>query len=157
MNLLREYIRELLKEEMSQATVGSVLDALDVMKDIKNRQQRKELLLKLAKKFGWEMVKFIPLVGSGIKAVKSLGDLYKLAKDTPDAKVKKDNIVFDMLDIDDKYQEMLDDELEDLFDSKVIPKLKSMPRDADLPDMNDVLEKWIKQKFDKRGIHGADT
>ena len=33
MNLLREYIRELLKEEVERQTVGSVLDALEAMKD----------------------------------------------------------------------------------------------------------------------------
>ncbi len=156
MNLLREYIRELLKEEVERQTVGSVLDALEAMKDIEDAGQRKERMQKLAKKIGWEMVKFIPLVGSGIKTAKTLGDIYKMTKDTPDAQVEKDNIVFDMLDIDDKYQEILDDRVEDLFDSKVIPWLESLPRDADLPDMNAKLEKWVDQNFDERGIYGAD-
>jgi hypothetical protein len=164
-SIFREYVSTLLAEVLTidasppvstrRPTVGSVLDALLAMKDIKDKQQRRERMEEIGKKIGWEMVKFIPLIGDAIKNAKTLGDIYKLAKDTPDEEVEKDNIVFDMLDIDDKYQEMLDDRLEDLFDSEVIPWLESLPRDAVLPDMNAKLEQWVDQNFDERGIYGA--
>ncbi len=152
---LREYIREVLNEEVGRQTVGSVLDALGVIKDVDDEAQRKERMKQLAKKIGWEMVKFIPVVGKGIKMAKTIGDIYKLAKDTPDDLATKDNVVLDMLDVDDKYQQMLDDRLEAAFDEVVIPWLESLPPDAPLPDMNDKLEAWVNQNFDERGIHGA--
>lgn len=152
---LREYIREVLNEEVGRQTVGSVLDALGVIKGVDDEAQRKERMKQLAKKIGWEMVKFIPVVGKGIKMAKTIGDIYKLAKDTPDDLATKDNVVLDMLDIDDKYQQMLDDRLEAAFDEVVIPWLESLPPDAPLPDMNDKLEAWVNQNFDERGIHGA--
>lgn len=152
---LREYVREVLSEDVDRQTVGSVLDALGAIKGVDDEAQRKERMKKLAKKIGWEMVKFIPVVGKGIKMAKTIGDIYKLAKDTPDKQATKDNVVLDMLDVDDKYRQMLDDRLEAAFDDVVIPWLESLPPDAPLPDMNDKLEAWINQSFDERGIHGA--
>ena len=158
---LRRIIRVSLNED-SRPTIGAVLDAIEAIQGAETAAAKKAKLKAIAKKVGWEAVKFIPVlaglpaVGSIINNAKKAGDVYKLAKKTPDEKVAKDNAVLDLLDIDDQYQLMLDDALEAEFDKEAIEKLNSMPRDALLPDMTANLEKWVKDKY-QRGIEGAIT
>ena len=158
---LRRIIRVSLNED-SRPTIGAVLDAIEAIQGAENKAARKAKLKAIAKKVGWEAVKFIPVlaglpaVGSIISNAKKAGDVYKLAKKTPDDKVAKDDAVLDLLDIDDQYQLMLDDALEAKFDEEAIEKLNNMPRDALLPDMTSELEKWVKGEY-QRGIEGAAT
>jgi len=153
---LRRIIRGSLNE-VAPPTVGAVLDAIEAVQGTEDKAAKKEKMKAIAKKVGWEAVKFIPTVGPSIKAIKTAADLYKSAKGTPDSAVVKDDVVLDMMQIDPEYQRMLDDDLEDKFDEFAIDKLNSMPRDAPLPDMTAALEKWVKKNFDDRGIEGAVT
>ena len=146
---LRRIIRGSLNE-VAPPTVGAVLDAIEAVQGTEDKAAKKEKMKAIAKKVGWEAVKFIPTVGPSIKAIKT-------AKGTPDSAVVKDDVVLDMMQIDPEYQRMLDDDLEDKFDEFAIDKLNSMPRDAPLPDMTAALEKWVKKNFDDRGIEGAVT
>tara|TARA_Y100000310_G_scaffold101993_1_gene100145 strand:- start:2356 stop:3720 length:1365 start_codon:yes stop_codon:yes gene_type:complete len=159
-------LRRIIRGSLSEAappTVGAVLDAIEAIQGAENKAAKKEKLKDIAKKVGWEAVKFIPVlaglpaIGELISNAKKAGDVYKLAKKTPDEKVAKDDVVLDMLDIDDQYQLMLDDALEAEFDEQAVEKLNSLPRDALLPDMTAELEKWVKGNFEDRGIEGAVT
>ena len=169
MRILERHLRAVLREQLIEAellkferlceverpTVGAVLDAIEMVKAGKDAEDQKKRLKKIASTVGWEMVKFIPTVGPSIKAVKTAADLYKLGKDTPD-KETRDDVVMDMIDIDDQYQKILDNDLEDKFDTKAIEQLQKLPHDAPLPDMTAELEKWVKQNFKQRGVEGAD-
>ena len=142
--------------EVERPTVGAVLDAIEAVGQSDDEKQKKEKIKRIAKKVGWELVKFIPVVGKGLKMAKTAADLYKMTKDIPDKKKAKDDPVLDMLDIDDEYQKMLDDDAEAEFDEVAIDKLKSLNRDDLLPDMTNSLEKWVKNKFKEREISGAE-
>ena len=164
---LRRLIKEQLIEErvvalealceVEKPTVGAVLDAIEAVQQSDDEKQKKEKIKRIAKKVGWELVKFIPVVGKSIKMAKTIGDVYKMTKDTPDKQSEKDDPVLDMLDIDDQYQKMLDDGAEAEFDEAAIDKLKSLDREAPLPDMTASLEAWVKNKFKEREISGADV
>jgi len=157
MKLLREYIRALLIEDTAGPVVpkvGDVLDAIEMIKKAEKTGRKKDIMSKLSKKVGLELAKsLLGPVGTAIKGVKGTVDLYKTFKDVPDKKAK-DNPLFDMLDIDDQYQKMLDDRVEDAFDNFIIPILQGLDRDSPLPDINVTLEKWLKSNFDDRGISG---
>ncbi len=165
MKITESQLRRIVRRSINEAgrpTIGAVLDAVEALQGAETAAAKKAKLKSIAKKVGWEAVKFIPVlaglpaVGSIISNAKKAGDVYKLAKKTPDDKVAKDDVVLDMLDIDDQYQLMLDDALEAKFDEQAIEKLNSLPRDALLPDMTAELEKWVKDEY-QRGIEGAVT
>lgn len=160
MKITERHLRRIVRGSLSEVappTVGAVLDAIEAVQGVEGKAAKKEKMKAVAKKVGWEAVKFIPIVGKPVAGIKKLSDLYKTAKGTPGSAVVKDDVVLDMIQIDPEYQRMLDDDLEDKFDEFAIDKLNSLPRDAPLPDMTAALEKWVKKNFDERGIEGAVT
>ena len=160
MKITERHLRRIVRGSLSEVappTVGAVLDAIEAVQGVEGKAAKKEKMKAIAKKVGWEAVKFIPIVGKPVAGIKKLSDLYKTAKGTPGSAVVKDDVVLDMIQIDPEYQRMLDDDLEDKFDEFAIDKLNSLPRDAPLPDMTAALEKWVKKNFDDRGIEGAVT
>jgi|LWDU01.1.fsa_nt_gi hypothetical protein len=158
MRITEHQLRRIIQASLNEAappTVGAVLDAIEAVQGVEGKAAKKEKMKAIAKKVGWEAVKFIPVVGKPVAGIKKLSDLYKTAKGTPSSAVVKDDVVLDMIQIDPEYQRMLDNDLEDKFDEFAIDKLNSLPRDAPLPDMTAALEKWVKKNFDDRGIEGA--
>ena len=160
MKLLREYIRELIKEqaEASEFTVGYVVDSIKALREIEKEQDevikaQKEKEYKEKKM--WKGAKVIAsLLGAGsvINIAKMFRDAAK--KNIPDVESSKDPILAAM-DIDDKYAAMLDDNLENEFIDRAISGLDSLDRNAKLPDMDRALEKFVREKYG-RIIDGAN-
>ena len=152
MNLLRAYIRELLKEqaESNEFTVGYVVDSIKALREIEKEQDeavkaQKEKEYKEKKM--WKGAKVVAsLLGAGgvINIAKMFRDAAK--KNIPDVEASKDPILAAM-DIDDKYAAMLDDNLENDFIDQAISSLDNLNRDSKLPDMDKALEKFVKEKY----------
>ena len=160
MNILREYIRELLKEQVgsNEFTVGYVVDSIKALREIE-KEQNKAIKAQKEKEYKekkmWKGAKVIAsLLGAGgvINIAKMFRDVAK--KNIPDVESAKDPVLSAM-DIDDKYAAMLDDNLENEFIDQAISDLDSLDRNAKLPDMDRALERFVKEKYG-RIIGGAN-
>lgn len=160
MKLLREYIRETLKEqeEPNAFTVGYVVDSIKALREIEKEQDKAVKAQKekeYKEKKMWKGAKVIAsLLGAGgvISIAKMFRDAAK--KNIPDVESAKDPVL-SALDIDDKYAAMLDDNLENEFIDQAISDLDSLDRNAKLPDMDSALERFVREKYG-RTIAGAD-
>ena len=160
MKLLREYIRELLKEqvESNEFTVGYVVDSIKALREIE-KEQNKAIKAQKEKEYKekkmWKGAKVVAsLLGAGsvVNIVKMFRDAAK--KNIPDAESSRDPVLAAM-DIDDKYAAMLDDALENEFIDQAIADLDSLDRNDRLPDMDKALERFVKEKYG-RIIGGAN-
>ena len=152
----RKHLSRILAEA-SRPTVGAVLDAVEVVRDIEDEKEKKAELHKLEKKLGWKLGKMIPVIGPAIGAVKDIGDIYKVVKKDSAKKPEKiDDPILDLFQVDPQYKQMLDDSVEFDFDNDMLTYLGTLSRDEPLPDMTKELEKWIRKKFG-REIAGADV
>ena len=156
--LLREYIRELLLEQTESGkgnqekdmSVGYVLDSIKAFKEIEEEQDSKKKAQKekdyLEKRL-WQGAKLFsgmfPGGSATVKLVKFIRDATK--KNIPDAQSSKDPIL-DALDIDDRYTEILDDDLELRFIEAVLKELEGLDRDSMIPDMDKELEKFVRSE-----------
>jgi len=171
---LREHIRNLLTEQEKEEepkekradafrgaekfTVGYVLDSLNAYREMEAEQDSKkkaQMKKDYAETGLWGGVSvlatLIPGAGTVVALAKFARDMTK--KNVPDAQSSKDSIM-NALDIDDRYSDMLDDDLEDQFGDEAMKQLQGLDRDAQLPDMDAALEKFVKQQYD-REIDGA--
>ncbi len=157
MILLREYIREILKEaeenESSESptieTVGDLKDAIAAATGKKRGKQGK----KAAKNFAKSV--FIDLF-PGMGTISGAGEALKAMYSMPDD--KRSGTALDYLDVDDEVSAIVDDPIENAFLKALTDKLEGMADDKPLVDldMTKLLAKYISREFNKRTVQGFD-
>ena len=152
MNLLREYIRELLREEpltRNPETVGDLRALIDDAMSTKRADQGKEAGKDLAKGILADL-----LPGGG--TISGAFDAFKTMYSMPDD--KRTGTALDYLDVDDEVSAIVDDNVENKFLKAVVDNIKDVDDSMRLADFNMTkkLAKYIKQNFDSRTITGFD-
>ena len=144
------------ESEERTITWGQLKAAIDVAAEAaqgKLTDQRKVELLKilgqetldLALSFGGPIMQ---LVKSGAKAGKVMWNMFKLSAQQPDAQTAN-NPVLALFNLDDGYQDLIDDKLEDQFIKYIIPQIEAAAEktpDALIDDMDVVIAGWLAKQ-----------
>lgn len=140
--LLKKYIREsffLIKEENQDITWGELKKTLERFTKIKKGE-------KITK----GLVGFIPYVGNARDAFEVIKGLMNI----PDS--KRSSHFLSSFDIDDEIQKIVDNKLENEFIKEIIKEIENKNDDEKIIDFNmtDMLNKFLKEHFNNRGITG---
>lgn len=145
--LLENYIRE------------NLLFINEAKQDITWGQLKKELKKFINLKKGTEISKavagFIPYVGNA----RDLYDVVKSLANIPDSKRSANflgNFDVNDLDVDDQIAAIVDNKLEKEFIDAVVAEIESKDDEEVVQDFNmtDMLNKFLKEKFNGRGVTG---
>ena len=152
MKLLREFIRETLKEApltRNPETVGDLRALIDDAISTKRAEQGKEAGKDLATGILADL-----LPGGG--TIKGSFDAFRAMYSMPDE--KRTGTALDYLDVDDEVSAIVDDNVENKFLKAVVDSIKDVDDNMRLADFNmtEKLAKYIKQNFDSRTIVGFD-
>lgn len=152
MNLLREYIRETLREsneDRNIETVGDLKLLLKTATSKKKEDQGKAAFKDLASGM---IADLIPGMGTAKGAFDALKTMYSL----PDE--KRTGTALDYLDVDDPVAGIVDDNVENRFLKAVSEKLDSMNDDKPLSEFNitKLLASFIKKEFENRTVVGFE-
>ena len=139
MNILKEYVKLLVEQEQSQMTWGLL---------------KKELKRFIRNKKGKGLAKaslgFVPYAG----AARDLADVILSLTNIPDKKRPKGFLA--KFDIDDQIQQIVDNKIESEFIQYVVDYIDKKDENEVVTSFNmtDVLNRFLQEKFDGRGIAG---
>ena len=160
MSLLREYIRETLRQEIlvekkekikSIDDVKTVGDLRAVIKYAKLKKQGKEGVKGVASAVADIVVDEIQGMIPGFATVKNLAMAAKNAYKLPDdAKAG----ALASLNVDDDVSKVLDDAVENQFFDEYLKGLSALSDDAELEsiDVSKALENWMKKKYNNTTV-----
>lgn len=149
-DVLRKYVRELLKEENQNRNIETVGDLKALIKTAvskKKADQGKSAFKDLASGL---IADVIP--GGG--TVKGMFDAVKSMYSLPDE--KRTGTALDYMDVDDDVSAIVDDNVENAFIKAVSEKIEGMADDKPLVDldMTKLLSQYLTTKFNKRTVSG---
>jgi hypothetical protein len=178
MNLLREYIRSVLKEEAESLDIEAemedeVVDSdeesagepeaealeIETVGDLKDAiaaatgKKRVKVGAKAAKNFAKSVfIDIFPGMGTITGAGEALKAMYSMPDD------KRTGTALDYLDVDDDVSAIVDDPIENAFLKNLEDKLESYDDDRKLKDLNmtKLLSKHIRARFNKRTVSGFE-
>lgn len=156
MNLLREYIRELLKEAPAASnieTVGDLKKLIKYAQSAKRAEIGKEATKDWAKdSFFDETLGKIP----GVSTAKNAADVLKAMYSLPDE--ARTGTALDYLDVDDDVSAIVDDPIENAFLKQWAEKLESKADDKPLSDLDvtKLLNRYLEMQFNKRKFAGFE-
>ena len=140
--ILQNYIKEnilLIKEENQDITWGQLKKDLNRFSSLKKGAE-----------VGKAVSGFIPYVGNA----RDLYDVVKGLTNIPDS--KRSTHFLSKFDIDDQIAQIVDNKLEKEFIDSVVKEIESKDENEVIRDFNmtDMLNKFLKGKFENRGISG---
>ena len=152
MKLLREYIRETLKEDNQNRNIETVGDLKLLIKSAtskKRSDQGKSAFKDLASGMISDLIPGLNTVKGGFDALKTMYSL-------PDN--KRTGTALDYLDVDDPVAAIVDDNVENRFLKAVSSELDNMDDNKPLSEFNitKLLAKFIKKEFQNRTIIGFE-
>lgn len=139
MNILKEYVKLLVEQEQSQMTWG--LLKKELKKFIRNKK---------GKGIAKSSLGFVPYVG----AARDLAEVILSLTNIPDKKRPKGFLA--KFDIDDQVQQIVDNKIESEFVEYVVKYINEKDENETVSDFNmtDILNKFLQQKFNGRGVTG---
>ena len=156
MKLLREYIREILKEAPEPSSIETVGDLKKLIKYAQS-QKRAELGKEAAKdwakdSFFDETLGKIPGFATAKNAAEALKAMYSLPDES------RTGTALDYLDVDDDVSAIVDDPIENAFLKALAKSLESKADDKPLSDLNvtKLLNKYIEREFNSRKLVGFE-
>ncbi len=156
MKLLREYIREILKEApetSSIETVGDLKKLIKYAQSAKRAELGKEAAKDWAKdSFFDETLGKIPGVAAAKNAAEALKAMYNLPDES------RTGTALDYLDVDDDVSAIVDDPIENAFLKSLSKSLESKADDKPLSDLSvtKLLNKHIEREFNSRKLVGFE-
>ena len=152
MKLLREYIREVLKEDNQNRNIETVGDLKALVKAAtskKKQDQGKAAFKDLTTGFIADLLPGAGTIKGGFDALKAMYSM-------PDK--KRTGTALDYLDVDDPVSGIVDDNVENRFLKSVADKLEGLPDDTKLIDFNITkqLASFIKKEFEDRTVVGFE-
>ena len=156
MKLLREYIREILKEApetSSIETVGDLKKLIKYAQSAKRAELGKEAAKDWAKdSFFDETLGKIPGVAAAKNAAEALKAMYSLPDES------RTGTALDYLDVDDDVSAIVDDPIENAFLKSLAKSLESKADDKPLSDLSvtKLLNKYIEREFNSRKLVGFE-
>ena len=160
MRHLRRVIREVMLHEINWEQAAADLDVDPQLRTVGDlRRISKELESDKRGKKGVETIKdvlkglaadTIPMGGTILSSIEGLKKMYGAPDD------KKTNTALDKLNIDDEIAKIVDDTVEDNFLADVVSQTSGLSDDDPIPNMDELLSKWLQGKYDSRTVTGYD-
>ena len=152
-DILREYVRRVLREETEAPeieTVGDLKDAIAAATGKKREKRGKAAAKDFAKSV---LMDLVPGLGTITGAAEALQAMYSMPDD------KRTGTALDYLDVDDPVSAIVDDNVENRFLKAVAERLESFPDDTKLIDfdMTRQLASFLKKEFEDRTVIGFDA
>ena len=159
-DLLREYVREVIKEEQEKIdslkdvdTVGDLKRVVSTAISKKRSEKGKAGLKDAITGAVWDEISGkIP----GLALTKSLAGALKSMYTADDT--AKTGTALDYLNVDDDVSKIVDNPIENAFLKAMTTELEKLPDDTPIAefDMTDLLSKFIAGKFNTRTISGFE-
>lgn len=153
--IMENWDRFVLDEEQGDSwiTWRMLQDAIELVKAQKKGEEdaeRRKKLLKLAGNSGFKLLMgFLGPVGAFIDVTKesaeTISDMVKAYSQADDSKTKN-NPFLDLFNLDDGFEDLIDDKLEDQFVEKMIsdiPNHINRHPDQIIPDFDKVVQAWL--------------
>ena len=144
----------ILNEEQSNFVTWRMLsDTIELIRAEKAGEETKERQQKLLKLGGRSLLKLAAsltgpigaLIDIGAETTEVIGDMVKVYA-TADDSTTKQNPFLDLFNLDDGFEELIDDKLEDQFVEKMlsdIPDHIQQNPDQIIPDFDKVIQTWL--------------
>lgn len=150
--LLRSIIKEILNENKpgSAIKVGDLKKAIKIANDEKQMRKLKKHGLKAAETGLKYVLAHTPggtPFWAALIAARSLSDLYNSTMNW-EHDLKEQDPLWDMLSIDPEKATILDDRIERTFIEKMGKKVDTLDDDSYLPNIDDQLELYLRDRFD---------
>lgn len=150
-------------------TVGDFKEAIKTLQGIRNKKKASDVLETVAKGGVKTALKFLiglaPGGGTVTSVLEAVGDmaggdpingiingLFKKFRSTKDAVSDKDPIM-SLFDIADPFTEILSKDIQDKFIKYAESEISTMSDSEELPDMNQMLVKYVGDNYDGYGVH----
>ena len=141
------------QQESNWVTWRMLSDTIEMLQAEKEGQDTAERQKKLLKLGGKSLLRLAAsltgpigaLVDIGVESYEVIGDMVKAYAQEDDAKTRQ-NPFLDLFNIDDGFEELIDDKLEDQFVQKMIkdiPAHISEHPDQIIPDFDKVIQAWL--------------
>ncbi len=152
--IMEKWQRYIIKEEQSNWVTWQMLaDTIELIQAEKQGVETQERQQKLLKLGGRSLLKLAAsltgpigaLVDIGMESKDVIGDMVKAYSRADDSKTKQ-NPFLDLFNLDDGFEDLIDDELEDQFVQKM---LKDIPAHVEtnpnqvIPDFDQVIQAWL--------------
>ena len=124
-------------------TVGDLRKISKALESEKRGKAGVDTLKDIFKGLGADM---FPMGGTILSSIEGLKKMYGAPDD------KKTDTALDRLNIDDEVAAIVDDTVEDNFLKDVVNQVSDLSDDDPIPDMDELLAKWLKQKYDNRSV-----
>ena len=154
-NLFENWRKYLNEQSAPQMTYGQLADGIKIAQELKKGRTDKERIKQLSKQFGKIATNFAlsfagPLGGLiqiGKDSAETVADIAKTYIGAPDQQTR-DNTVLSLFNLDDSFEDLVDDRLENKFEVWVTRKIKELAddpskRDQPIADMDTVLQRWL--------------
>jgi hypothetical protein len=154
MKLIMESWKGYLTEnEQNWVTWRMLSDTIELIKAEKAGEETKERQQKLLKLGGKSLLKLAAsltgpigaLVDIGMESAEVIGGMVKAYAQAPDSQTKQ-NPFLDLFNLDDGFEDLIDDEIEDQFVNKMlkdIPDHVQKHPDQVIPDFDKVVQAWL--------------
>jgi hypothetical protein len=152
-SIMENWQKFVIKEEQNWVTWRMLSDAIDLIRDEKEGKETAERKQELAKLGGKSLLKLAAsltgpigaLVDIGMESAEIIGDMVKVYSTADDSKTKN-NPFLDLFNLDDGFEDLIDDKLEDRFVEKMladIPGHIENHADQPIPDFDQVIQAWL--------------
>ncbi len=153
-SIMQHWDRFILYEEQSHFVTWRMLgDTIELIRAEKEGQETTERQQKLLKLGGKSLLKLAAsltgpigaMIEIGADTAEVIGDMVKTYSTADDSKTKA-NPFLDLFNLDDGFEDLIDDELEDRFVQKMlddIPNHIAKNPDQIIPDFDKVIQAWL--------------
>jgi hypothetical protein len=152
--LLREYVKEILKEDTSGIqNVGDLKKLIKQAKSKKRQEKGKEEIKgAITDAIVDEITGKIPGLAAAKSMFGALKNMYSLDDEA------RTGTALDYLDVDDDVSAIVDDPIENKFLKAVAKEIETMPDETPLEnlDMTKLLSKFIQSEFNQRTVAGFE-
>lgn len=143
----------LVENQQNWVTWRMLSDTIELIRAEKNKEDTTERQKKLAKLGGKSLLKLAAsltgpigaLVDIGMDSLDVMRGMVKAYAQAPDSQTKK-NPLLDLFNLDDGFEDLIDDDIEDQFVNKMledIPDHVEKHPDQVIPDFDKVVQAWL--------------
>jgi len=152
-SIMENWQKFVIKEEQNWVTWRMLSDTIEFIRDQKEGADTAQRQQKLAKLGGKSLLKLAAsltgpigaLIDIGMDSVEVMTDMVKVYATADDAKTRN-NPFLDLFNLDDGFEDLIDDKLEDQFVEKMLAEIprhiQSNPDEA-IPDFDQVIQTWL--------------
>jgi len=152
-SIMESWQKFVIKEEQNWVTWRMLSDTIEFIRDQKEGADTAERQQKLAKLGGKSLLKLAAsltgpigaLIDIGMDSAQVMGDMVKVYSTADDSKTRN-NPFLDLFNLDDGFEDLIDDDIEDEFVEKMLSDIPDHIRnhpDQVIPDFDGVIQAWL--------------